>query len=494
MQALIIFGCLTCNLIARAHLSVTIVAMTDIPKHDIVTVLNNSGIDLNNMVYAKTNDSIFQNVGLDIANRTKDGREEINLEIKVNGTEVLSSKLNAYRNKSISDNTYELEKEFANNPQSRDSVWNVYRTYYWSKATQEMVLGSFFLGYLIMMTPMGLVVQRWGGKMPLQIGLTVSGIVTFISPWLAAWGDWKAVCAARIALGLAQTGTYPGIHSLLAKWVPLSERGRLSTYVYSGAMIGSVLAFQIGGFLAASPLGWPSIFWATGGICIIMAVLLTIFGKASPQLHKHITEEEKNFILGRVGSGVEKRQKTPWKAILTSKPAWALFIGHVGTALAYMFFFTQIPTYLHYILDVNVKSSGLLTSLPYLANFFMAFLFGLSTDYCINNNILTCKQTRMISNTVANVFPAICLTALSFTRSTTVAVILLIVALGTQAGCHTGWMVNYIDLAPNFSGTLIATGASLLNVFTILLPIFVSQVVTDVKQRSHCIPLSFISS
>lgn len=44
--------------------------------------------------------------------------------------------------------------------------------------------------------------------------------------------------------------------------------------------------------------------------------------------------------------------------------------------------------------------SGLLTSLPYLANFFMAFLFGLSTDYCINNNILTCKQTRMISNTV----------------------------------------------------------------------------------------------
>lgn len=116
----------------------------------------------------------------------------------------------------------------------------------------------------------------------------------------------------------------------------------------------------------------------------------------------------------------------------------------------------------------------------------------------------------------ANVFPAICITALSFTRSTTLAVILLIVAMGTQAGCHTGWMVyspfivyiifllartsfclcslfgnilnlsvftiqvNYIDLAPNFTGTLIATGASLLNVFTILLPIFVSQVVTDV--------------
>lgn len=51
-----------------------------------------------------------------------------------------------------------------------------------------------------------------------------------------------------------------------------------------------------------------------------------------------------------------QKRKTPWKAILTSKPAWAAFIGHVGTAVAYMFFFAQIPTYLHYILDVNVKS------------------------------------------------------------------------------------------------------------------------------------------
>lgn len=71
-------------------------------------------------------------------------------------------------------------------------------------------------------------------------------------------------------------------------------------------MVGAVLAFQLGGFLAASPLAWPSMFWLTGGLCITMAILMTIFGAASPQQHKSITDQERNFILGRVHTGPEK--------------------------------------------------------------------------------------------------------------------------------------------------------------------------------------------
>lgn len=37
-----------------------------------------------------------------------------------------------------------------------------------------------------------------------------------------------------------------------------------------------------------------------------MAILLTIFGALSPYHHKYIKEEEKNFIFGKVRSGVEK--------------------------------------------------------------------------------------------------------------------------------------------------------------------------------------------
>lgn len=51
-----------------------------------------------------------------------------------------------------------------------------------------------------------------------------------------------------------------------------------------------------------------------------------------------------------------QRPKTPWKAIFTSKPVWATFVAHIGTSTSYLFLYAQIPTYLHYILDVDIKS------------------------------------------------------------------------------------------------------------------------------------------
>lgn len=61
------------------------------------------------------------------------------------------------------------------------------QTYDWPKSTQEIVLGAFFFGYSVMMFPMGIVSQRWGGKIPLQIAMAVNAILSFFSPWLIAW-------------------------------------------------------------------------------------------------------------------------------------------------------------------------------------------------------------------------------------------------------------------------------------------------------------------
>lgn len=63
----------------------------------------------------------------------------------------------------------------------------LFQTFDWTKSIQEMVLGSFFLGYCIMTFPMGLVVQRWGGLIALQISLAVNGAVSILAPWLIDW-------------------------------------------------------------------------------------------------------------------------------------------------------------------------------------------------------------------------------------------------------------------------------------------------------------------
>lgn len=79
------------------------------------------------------------------------------------------------------------------------------QTYDWNKATQEMILSSFFLGYSLAMFPMGLVVQRLGGKIPIQIGLLVNGAISIITPTVAVWVS----CAFTISCRSKTLGPKP---------------------------------------------------------------------------------------------------------------------------------------------------------------------------------------------------------------------------------------------------------------------------------------------
>nr|XP_049694315.1 uncharacterized protein LOC110379713 [Helicoverpa armigera] len=443
IQLLIFFFCLSVNFIARGHMGVTVVAMTSPSAHKLVLKTNITEIN-----YSVNNTDL-----LNVDNRT-----ENNIDDETTG------------NISID------EVAIMDTNQS-------YSTYDWPKSTQEMVLGSFFLGYGIMTFPMGMVVQRWGGKIPMQIALFVNGIVSILAPWLIRWGSWKAVCACRIAQGLSQAGVYPSIQNLLAKWVPVSERGSLTSYVYTGSTIGTVLGFQLSGVLSETRWGWPSAFWAVGLICLAFFLVLSVFGAASPANHKNISDDEKNYILGRIDDGKVRRHKIPWKAIMTSRPMWGALASHVGAGTTFVFYFTQVPSYIHYILGINVKSSGLLSSLPYLVSFFTSIAFGTISDFLTNRKIVSVKNARRIFNSISQVGIAISLICASYTTSTVIAVLCLVCAMGCHMAIHVGWMVNHIDLAPNFSGTLMTLGNTLTNIGTVLLPVLVSHVVTDMKNQ-----------
>ncbi|PZC74369.1 hypothetical protein B5X24_HaOG207932 [Helicoverpa armigera] len=462
IQLLIFFFCLSVNFIARGHMGVTVVAMTSPSVHKSVLDINTTEIDYS-----------------------------VNNTVPLNGQNMTENNIDDETAGNIS-----IDEVVMDTNQS-------YSTYDWPKSTQEMVLGSFFLGYGIMTFPMGMVVQRWGGKIPMQIALFINGIVSILAPWLINWGSWKAVCACRIAQGLSQAGVYPSIQNLLAKWVPVSERGSLTSYVYTGSTIGTVLGFQLSGVLSETKWGWPSAFWAVGLICLAFFLLLTIFGAASPANHKNISDDEKNYILGRIDDGKVRRHKIPWKAIMTSRPMWGALASHVGAGTTFVFYFTQVPSYIHYILGINVKSSGLLSSLPYLVSFFTSIAFGTISDFLTNRKIVSVKNARRIFNSISQVGIAISLICASYTTSTVIAVLCLVCAMGCHMAIHVGWMVstlinktywgtaiklpkikvNHIDLAPNFSGTLMTLGNTLTNIGTVLLPVLVSHVVTDMKNQ-----------
>lgn len=228
--------------------------------------------------------------------------------------------------------------------------------YDWNEATRGLVLSSFFWGYIVTQVPAGQLAEKYGAKILLLISLTLCTIFTLITPVAAGWG-WEFMCAARIVQGLAQGFIYPSVHTMLARWVHPSERGFLSTFTYSGTQLGTVVMLAVSGLIAASPLGWPGIFYISGGLTGIWCVLWAWLGCDSPAVSKGISQQEREFIESAKGVSTSGEKKvTPWMAIFKSKAFWAILIAHSAQNWGFWTLLTEIPSYMKDVLDFDIKN------------------------------------------------------------------------------------------------------------------------------------------
>lgn len=174
----------------------------------------------------------------------------------------------------------------------------------WDSSTKSLILSSFFWGYVVAQMPASMLAKRFGGKIVLGGATAICSILTMFNP-LAANGDWQVVCVLRVLIGFTQGVVYPCIHTLLAKWAPRPERSFLATSVYSGAQFGTASLLAFSGSIFESSLGWPGIFYITGGIGLLWSVIFLIFGADTPRDTKIISKEECEYIEALTGSDQE---------------------------------------------------------------------------------------------------------------------------------------------------------------------------------------------
>lgn len=65
--------------------------------------------------------------------------------------------------------------------------------------------------------------------------------------------------------------------------------------------MGNVIAFPIAGWISASTIGWPVVFYLYGGIGVAWSLIWLLVGSDSPAKHKTISKDERKYI----ESGIE---------------------------------------------------------------------------------------------------------------------------------------------------------------------------------------------
>ncbi|CAG9767279.1 unnamed protein product [Ceutorhynchus assimilis] len=329
-------------------------------------------------------------------------------------------------------------------------------TYHWSDT--NIILSSFFWGYFVLQVLAGEIAKNYGAKWFLFGAMFCNGFTTMLIPLAAELFGSKGVMACRILQGLCQGGVYPCCHTMLGRWAATNERGKMSTFVYSGISAGSIICLPITGLISESDWGWPATFYVFGSCGVIWSIVWFFFGQNSPATHPAITPEERRYIEVSLNQDKDtKNVPTPWKEMFSSIHFWAMAIPTICTGYGIIFLQTEIPTYLKQVLNQSNTSSGFLTAMTYAVGVLVTWIYGPLSDFLIERQILSRTNTRK------------CFEAFSCYGSA--ASMLILISLGQeQTGLATfmitmsavfgaaiffGHGVNAIDMSPRFSGIIL---------------------------------------
>lgn len=133
-----------------------------------------------------------------------------------------------------------------------------------------------------------------------------------------------------------------------------------------------------------------------------------------------------------------------------------------------------------------LKQNALLTALPYLAMWLISLGVSPISDYLINRGCISTRTGRKLFNSIGHWIPAMTLVILPYMTEPKSAIFLLTIAVGLNGSTYVGYMVNHMDLSPNFAGSLMGLTNSLANIMSVLGPLTVGYILTPNHDIDVC--------
>lgn len=133
--------------------------------------------------------------------------------------------------------------------------------YAWDKYQQNMLLGSFFVGYVLTELPGGRLAEIIGARRVFGYSMGAASFVTLLTPVAADWG-FVCVLILRVLLGFFLGATWPAMPPMANKWIPPNDRSKFIANMMASSL-GAAITMPVCGFLIHH-FGWPSTFYCTG--------------------------------------------------------------------------------------------------------------------------------------------------------------------------------------------------------------------------------------
>ena len=295
----------------------------------------------------------------------------------------------------------------------------------WDEMMIGLVLSSFSWGYLTSQIIGGRLSEMFGFKKVYGLGLFIPAVLMLLHP-VAARIDAKLFLALRVLVGVFEGVTWPAMHAITARWVPLEERSSWVSQTYFGSTFGMVFTFPMVGIIISS-LGWEACFYIISAISLLWSFVWYFLAYDRPQDHPRISPEELEEVSRiQVSSG---RPPVPWLDIAKSAPVWGTLITDAANTFGIITFIGMGPVYMKYMLGLDIKTNGILSGLPMLARYIGGVAIARLSDWLITSGHLSLLSARRLFNTTSQVAPAVAMVLMVYAGCNTTAAVTLMVRL-----------------------------------------------------------------
>ena len=333
----------------------------------------------------------------------------------------------------------------------------------WDTVQMGWVLSGFFIGYSLLMVPVGAIADRYSPKWVLGISVAWWSLLTAFTPLPRSLIGMVIV---RILVGLGQSGVIPCINSILVRWFPRHEYSRAAVFSWSGGSAGAILAFP----LASAVLnfwGWHAVFFAFACLGGLWLPFWIAGVTDNPAVCRGVREAELAHILeGR--PDLPRVARVPWKAILVLPPIYAVMTLHFSFNWITYFLLSWLPTYLLAERHFSLSNMAVGSALPFLSIVVSGNVFGAMIDkYSQRHDRTRVRKLFLIPFIMA----AGALLLIPMATHPVLIVVLLCLAAGLASGAYPVIASGSLDLTPRYAGTVVGFQNCVANFSGVLVPV-----------------------
>jgi sugar phosphate permease len=224
------------------------------------------------------------------------------------------------------------------------------------------IAGIFFIGYMILQIPAGILASKWSAKKVVLILMIAWGVAATASGFVQTEGQLKV---ARFLLGVAEGGVWPAVIILLANWFTTKERARANAFWMTCTAVSAIIMAPLTGFLLKY-FSWKTVLVIEGIPPLLWAIIWHIIIQDKPQEAKWMETEEQNALIKELE--FEKSQQSKqlgYRAAFKNPLVWGLVVMYYFWMTGFYGYILWLPT----VIGSFTKNSitlGFLTAIPFI--------------------------------------------------------------------------------------------------------------------------------